>query len=147
MELFSDDFFMKKALDEAKAAFEQEEIPIGAVVVYENKIIGKGFNQTERLIDVTAHAEMLAITAAAGYLNSKFLDECTLYITIEPCLMCAGAIKWARFHRIVFGASEPKTGFSRHGEELLGKKTSITRGILADECAALMQAFFKEKRR
>lgn len=146
MEVFTDAYFMQKALAEAQKALEEDEIPIGAVVVYENTIIGKGYNQTEKLNDVTAHAEMLAITAAATYLNSKFLDECTLYVTIEPCLMCAGAIKWARFHKIVFGAEEPKTGFTRIDKQLLGKKTEVSGGVMAEECASLMQAFFKQKR-
>jgi tRNA(adenine34) deaminase len=132
MEVFTDEYFMQRAIAEAQKAMEEDEIPIGAVVVYEN--------------DVTAHAEMLAITAAASYLNSKFLDECTLYVTIEPCLMCAGAIKWARFHKIVFGAEEPKTGFTRISKDLLGKKTQISGGVMAEECAALMQHFFKQKR-
>jgi tRNA(adenine34) deaminase len=146
MEVFTDEYFMQRAIAEAQKAMEEDEIPIGAVVVYENAIIGKGYNQTEKLNDVTAHAEMLAITAAASYLNSKFLDECTLYVTIEPCLMCAGAIKWARFHKIVFWAEEPKTGFTRISKDLLGKKTQISGGVMAEECAALMQHFFKQKR-
>jgi tRNA(adenine34) deaminase len=146
MEMFSDEYFMRKALAEAERAFEEDEIPIGALIVYENKIIGKGYNQTEKLNDVTAHAEMLAITAAASALNSKFLDECTLYVTVEPCTMCAGAISWARFHRIVFGAEEPKHGFSQKAPSILGKKTEIVKGVLADECAELMKAFFSGKR-
>ena len=146
MEMFSDEYFMKKALNEAERAFEEDEIPIGAIVVYENRIIGKGYNQTEKLNDVTAHAEMLAITAAATALNSKFLDECTLYVTVEPCTMCAGAISWARFHRIVYGAAEPKYGFSHKAKDALGKKTEIVNGILAEECASLMKSFFSNKR-
>jgi tRNA(adenine34) deaminase len=146
MEPFTDEYWMQKALNEAAQASEEDEIPIGAVVVIENRIIGKGYNQTEKLTDVTAHAEMLAITAASAFLNSKFLDECTLYITVEPCLMCAGAIKWARFHRIVYGAGEPKFGFGRTDSKLLGKKTEVIRGILENECAALMREFFQKKR-
>lgn len=146
MEMFSDEYFMKRALVEAERAFEEEEIPIGAIVVYENRIIGKGYNQTEKLNDVTAHAEMLAITAAASALNSKFLDECTLFVTIEPCTMCAGAISWARFHRIVYGAAEPKYGFSHKAPGILGKKTEVVGGILSDECSALMKSFFSNKR-
>jgi len=141
-----DEYFMQKALQLADEAAAAGEIPIGAVVVHKGKIIAKGYNQTEKLNDVTAHAEMLAITAAATYLNSKFLDECTLYVTIEPCLMCAGAIKWARFHKIVFGAEEPKTGFTRIDKQLLGKKTQVAGGVLAEDCASLMQTFFKQKR-
>ena len=113
MEVYSDEYFMTRALDLAMQAYEEQEVPIGAVVVHNNKIIGKGYNQTEKLQDVTAHAEMLAITAASNAVNGKYLDECTLYVTIEPCLMCAGAIQWSRFSRIVFGASEPKFGFER----------------------------------
>ena len=146
MEVFTDDYFMKKALAEAQKAYDEDEIPIGAVVVYENRIIGKGYNQTERLNDVTAHAEMLAITAAASALNSKFLDECTLYVTIEPCLMCAGAIRWARFHRVVFGASEPKFGFSQMAPGAFGKKTELVTGVMAEQCQEIMTSFFRNKR-
>ncbi len=146
-EIFSDAYFMRKALDLACQAFEEDEVPIGAVVVYENKIIGKGYNQTEKLMDVTAHAEMLAITSAAQYMNSKFLEECTLYVTIEPCVMCGGALKWARFNKVVFGASEPKFGYSIVSESILYHKTNLVKGVLADECAALMKQFFAEKRK
>lgn len=146
MDPFSDDYFMQKALAEAQKAYDEDEIPIGAVVVYENRIIGKGYNQTERLNDVTAHAEMLAITAAASALNSKFLDECTLYVTIEPCLMCAGAIRWARFHRVVFGAPEPKFGFSQLAPGAFGKKTELVTGIMAEQCQEIMTSFFRHKR-
>lgn len=146
-EIFSDAYFMRKALDLASQAFEEDEIPIGAIVVYENKIIGKGYNQTEKLMDVTAHAEMLAITSAAQYMNSKFLDECTLYVTIEPCVMCGGALKWARFNKVVFGATEPKFGYSTISEGILYHKTNVVKGVLADECALLMKQFFAEKRK
>ena len=146
-EIFSDAYFMRKALDLACQAFEEDEVPIGAVVVYENKIIGKGYNQTEKLMDVTAHAEMLAITSAAQYMNSKFLEECTLFVTIEPCVMCGGALKWARFNKVVFGASEPKFGYSIVSESILYHKTNLVKGVLADECAALMKQFFAEKRK
>lgn len=144
-EIFSDAYFMKKALDEAKAAFDADEIPIGAVVVFENRIIGKGYNQSEKLTDVTAHAEMLAITAASSFLNSKFLEECTLYVTIEPCVMCAGAIQWSRLKKVVFGANEPKFGYERFAG-IIGPKTEIVRGVLKDECARLMKSFFEGKR-
>lgn len=137
---------MGKALEEAKRAYEEEEIPIGAIVVMKDRIIGKGYNQTEKLTDVTAHAEMLAITAAASAINSKFLNECTLYVTIEPCHMCAGAIKWARLDRVVFGAAEPKFGFSRSCPGIISGKTEITGGVLEHECATLMQDFFRERR-
>jgi tRNA(adenine34) deaminase len=146
VEPFTDEYWMQKAYSLAKQAFEEDEIPIGAVVVYENKIIGKGYNQTEKLNDVTAHAEMLAITAASSQLNSKFLDECTLYVTVEPCTMCAGAIKWARFHRVVYGASEPKFGFTQTVPTLLGKKTEVIGGVEEKNCAEIMKVFFHSKR-
>ncbi len=146
MEAFGDEYFMQQALRQARMAFDDGEVPVGAVIVVEDRIIGKGYNQTEMLNDVTAHAEMIAITAAAGHMNSKFLDECTLYVTVEPCLMCAGALKWARFHRIVYGASEPKFGFSKDVPNLFGKKTELVGGVLADECGSLMTQFFKERR-
>jgi tRNA(adenine34) deaminase len=146
-ELFTDDYFMRKALDEAMAAFDSDEIPIGAVVVFENKIIGKGHNQTEKLTDVTAHAEMLAITAASSSLNSKYLDECTLYVTVEPCLMCGGAMQWARLKRMVYGASEPKFGFTKTNAKLLDAKTEVLRGVMEADCAALMKQFFAAKRK
>lgn len=146
MELFSDEYWMNRALEEAKVAAEEDEVPIGALVVLENKIIGRGYNQTEKLTDVTAHAEMLAITAASSYLNSKYLDECVLYVTIEPCTMCAGAIKWARFHKIVYGAAEPKFGFTKSDAHLLGKKTEVVKGVLKEPCGDLMRNFFAKKR-
>jgi tRNA(adenine34) deaminase len=146
MEVYSDEYFMTRALDLAMQAYEEQEVPIGAVVVHNNKIIGKGYNQTEKLQDVTAHAEMLAITAASNAVNGKYLDECTLYVTIEPCLMCAGAIQWSRFSRIVFGASEPKFGFERIDKRLLGK-TEVISGIMAEECSDVMKRFFRERRK
>jgi tRNA(adenine34) deaminase len=146
-ELFKvDEFYMRKALEQAQRAFDEEEVPIGALVVCNNKIIGKGYNQTEKLIDVTAHAEMIAITAAAAELGSKYLDECTLYVTIEPCVMCAGAIKHARFHKIVIGAKEPKTGFSNFLDGDFNMKTELKSGVLEDECRSMMQSFFRNRR-
>ena len=146
-ELFKvDEFYMRKALEQAQRAFDEEEVPIGALVVCNNKIIGKGYNQTEKLIDVTAHAEMIAITAAAAELGSKYLDECTLYVTIEPCIMCAGAIKHARFHKIVIGAKEPKTGFSNFLDGDFNMKTELKSGVLEDECRSMMQSFFRNRR-
>ena len=146
-ELFKvDEFYMRKALEQAQRAFDEEEVPIGAVVVCNNKIIGKGYNQTEKLVDVTAHAEMIAITAAAAELGSKYLDECTLYVTIEPCVMCAGAIKHARFHKIVIGAKEPKTGFSNFLDGDFNMKTELKSGVLEDECRNMMQSFFRNRR-
>lgn len=145
-ELDLDVVFMQKALEQARMAFEADEVPIGAVVVCNNRIIGKGHNQTEKLKDVTAHAEMLAITAAAGAIGGKYLDECTLYITIEPCVMCAGAIKHARFNRIVVGATEPKMGYSNFLTAQFNTKTEIRTGVMESECRQLMKDFFKEKR-
>jgi tRNA(adenine34) deaminase len=145
-EINQDELWMKKALDQAQLAFDEDEVPIGAIVVCNNRIIGKGYNQTEKLRDVTAHAEMLAITAAAATLNSKFLDECTLYITIEPCVMCAGAIKHARFQKIVIGALEPKMGFSNYLAEEFNSRTEVVTGIQEKECREMMQKFFKGKR-
>ncbi|OGX89505.1 nucleoside deaminase [Hymenobacter coccineus] len=142
----TDDDFMAQALREAHAALAAGEIPIGAVVVLENKIIGRGHNQTERLRDVTAHAEMLALTAAANHLGNKYLADCTLYVTVEPCVMCAGASAWAQLRAVVYGAEEPKTGFRRHGP-LLHPRTELRGGVRAPECAALMQSFFRAKRR
>lgn len=143
---FSHEYFMGQALKEAQKALEEDEIPVGAIVVCQNKIIGKGHNQTEKLNDVTAHAEMLAITAATNYLGAKFLDECTLYVTLEPCLMCAGAIFWARPKRLVFGAHDTKRGFMKQGNELLHPKTLLSSGVLEAECASLIKGFFKKKR-
>lgn len=145
MELLGDDYFMQKALQLAEKAFDEEEIPIGAVVVHDQKIIGKGYNQTERLTDVTAHAEMIAITSASDYLGNKFLNECTLYVTIEPCTMCFGAIQWSRIGRVVFGGAEQKTGFRSKGLEF-PKKVELTYGVLEKNCADLMTHFFKTKR-
>ncbi len=146
MELDLDVLYMKKALEQAQMAYDADEVPIGAIVVCNSKIIGKGFNQTERLNDVTAHAEMLAITAAASHLGGKYLDECTLYVTIEPCVMCAGAIKHARFQRVVIGATEPKTGFSQYLNQDFNTKTELKMGVLEEDCRIIMKQFFKEKR-
>ena len=142
----TDDYFMQQALLEAEKALAANEIPIGAVVVFEQQIIGRGYNQTERLRDVTAHAEMLALTAAANYLGNKYLADCTLYVTIEPCVMCAGASYWAQLQAVVFGADEPKVGFRRHGP-LLHPRTQLRGGVRAEECAALMRGFFNLKRK
>jgi tRNA(adenine34) deaminase len=127
-------------------ALAVDEIPIGAVVVLDNQVIGRGYNQTERLRDVTAHAEMLALTAAANHLGNKYLADCTLYVTIEPCVMCAGASYWAQLKAVVFGAEEPKVGFRRHGP-LLHPRTKLRGGVLAEECAVLMRQFFSLKRK
>ena len=136
---------MSKALQLAERAFEEDEVPIGAVVVHNQKIIGKGYNQTEKLTDVTAHAEMIAITSASEYMGSKFLNECTLYVTVEPCIMCFGAIEWSRIGKVVFGAHEPKSGYSSKGLAFNHKVESIS-SVREVECANLMKAFFKKKR-
>lgn len=141
-----DEYYMKMSLMEAQRAFDEDEVPIGAIVVSKGNVIGKGYNQVEKLKDVTAHAEMLAITAAAHYMGSKFLEDATMYITIEPCLMCATAIKWARIGRIVIGAREPKVGFSLYGDHILHPKTECAFGVLEKESAQLLTKFFKEKR-
>jgi tRNA(adenine34) deaminase len=143
--LFSDEYFMKQALLEAQKAFSIGEIPVGCVVVSNNQIIGKGHNLTERLNDVTAHAEMQAITAAANFLGAKYLPDCTIYITLEPCIMCAGAIFWAQFNRVVYAASDDKRGFQKALVNL-HPKTKIEKGILADEASDLMKQFFKNLR-
>lgn len=144
--MFTDEYFMKQALNEARQARDEGEIPIGAVVVCNNRIIARAHNQTERLNDPTAHAEMLAITAAVSALGAKYLTECTLYVTIEPCVMCAGAIGWAQIQTLVYGAGEEKRGFSKYAPAALHPKTVIRNGILADECAKEMKEFFKTKR-
>lgn len=146
MEIFTDEFFMKKALQEAQKAFEKDEIPVGAIIVANKQIIAKAHNQTEQLKDVTAHAEMLAITAAAQYLDAKYLNNCTLYVTLEPCPMCASALAWAKIDRIVIGASDAKKGFSLLDEKLLHPKTIINKGVMAKESKALLQDFFEHKR-
>ncbi len=137
---------MKQALSEAKQAFEKDEVPIGAVVVCNNRIIARAHNLTETLNDVTAHAEMQAITAAANVLGGKYLDECTLYVTIEPCPMCAGALGWVQLQRIVYGAADPKRGYTKFSTKVLHTKTEVNNGVLAEECGELMKVFFEKKR-
>jgi tRNA(adenine34) deaminase len=144
--LHSDEHFMRQALLLAEQAFQEDEVPIGAVVVCNNRIIGRGYNQVERLHDATAHAEMLAITAASDFLGSNYLEGCTLYVTIEPCPMCAGALRWVQLERVVFGAAEPKFGYSRFGQEMLHPKTEVVSGIFAEESRQLMRSFFQQKR-
>lgn len=140
-----DEFWMQRALDEAKQAFEKDEVPVGAIVVYNDQVIGRGHNLTESFVDVTAHAEIQAITAASNTLGSKFLDDCKIYITLEPCPMCAGALYWARPAQIIFGAVDEKRGAGRY-EGIYHPKTTIQSGILQDECSELMKSFFKKKR-
>jgi tRNA(adenine34) deaminase len=144
--MFDDEYFMKMALTEAEEAFLLGEVPVGAVVVAGNRIIGCGHNLTEQLHDITAHAEMQAITAAANYLNAKYLTDCKLYVTLEPCVMCAGAIAWAQLGTLVYAASDPKRGYSLLGKPLLHPKTIVTKGILEVESAQLLQKFFTRLR-
>lgn len=141
-----DERYMREALREAMAAAEEDEVPIGAVVVCRGRIIAKGHNMTERLKDPTAHAEMIAITAAAEAMGGKYLTDCTLYVTVEPCPMCAGALAWSQISRVVYGALDPKRGFSMFSPSLLHPKTDITAGVLAQECGQLVSDFFKNKR-
>ena len=138
--------YMKEALREARMAAAEDEVPIGAVVVCRGRIIGKGHNMTERLNDPTAHAEMIAITAATEAMGGKYLNDCTLYVTVEPCPMCAGALAWSQVGRVVYGASDPKRGFSLVSPSLMHPKTEITSGILEEECGALVSDFFRNKR-
>jgi tRNA(adenine34) deaminase len=143
MELFTDEYFMREALREARKALEISEVPVGAVVVCRNKIIARGHNQTEKLTDATAHAEMLAVTAAANYLGAKYLSECTLYVTLEPCVMCAGAMHWTQLQRLVYGASDVQRGYSLVTSPLLHPRTEVTKGVKAEECKQLLDTFFK----
>jgi tRNA(adenine34) deaminase len=144
--LIQDEKFMKEALRLAQQAYEESEIPIGCVVVANGRILGKGYNQTEKLQDPTAHAEMIAITSACSALGGKYLQDCTLYVTIEPCLMCAGALAWSQISRVVWGAGEEKSGFTRLNQLVLHPKTQTRSGVLAHDCRELMISFFKGKR-
>ena len=141
-----DTFYMGQALLEAKKAFDRGEVPVGAVVVCHDRIIARSHNLTETLNDVTAHAEMQAITAAANYLGGKYLAECTLFVTVEPCVMCAGAIAWAQMGRLVFGATDEKRGYQRYASNAMHPKTKVLQGVLQDDCASLMKEFFKKRR-
>lgn len=141
-----DEYFMKQALVEAQKAAEQGEVPVGAVIVCDKRIIARAHNQTQMLNDVTAHAEMLAITSAASYLGSKYLTECTLYVTLEPCTMCAGALYWSQISKVVYGASDDQRGFMNHGKSMLHPKTKLEYGVLHDACTELLKQFFKLKR-
>lgn len=142
---FDDTFFMKKALEEAHRAFEKDEVPVGAVIVNKETLIARGHNSTELLNDVTAHAEMQAITAAENYLGGKYLHDCTLYVTLEPCQMCAGALYWSQIGKVVFGTADPKRGFRTFGGQL-HPKTKLESGILKHEASGLLKAYFKSKR-
>lgn len=143
---YNDEYFMKQAFLEAKKAFDQDEVPVGAVIVVNQQIIARAHNLTEKLKDVTAHAEVQAITAASEYLGAKYLTNCTLYVTLEPCTMCAGALYWSQIDKVIFAARDEKRGASRIKEGLYHPKTVVSNGIMADECAQLMQDFFKAKR-
>ena len=138
--------YMQMALREAQCAFDEGEVPVGAVVVCKDRVIARAHNLTETLNDVTAHAEMQAITAAANALGGKYLVDCTLYVTVEPCVMCAGAIAWAQVSRVVFGAADDKRGYRRYAPNALHPKTAVVQGVMADEAAALMKDFFKQRR-
>lgn len=144
--IFTDEYFMKKALQEAEMAFDKGEIPVGALIVIDNRVIARTHNLTEMLNDVTAHAEMQAITSAANFLGGKYLKNCTLYVTLEPCQMCAGALYWSQITKIVFGASDEQRGFEKMGTQI-HPKTTVIRGVLADEAGALMKRFFLERRK
>jgi tRNA(adenine34) deaminase len=143
--IFTDEYFMKKALQEAEIAFEKGEIPVGAIIVIDNKVIARSHNLTEMLNDVTAHAEMQSITAAANFIGGKYLKNCTLYVTLEPCQMCAGALYWSQISKIVFGANDDQRGYQKLGTQL-HPKTSVISGVLAEEAANLMRRLFAEKR-
>jgi len=144
---FSDEYFMKEALKEAKKAFNEDEVPVGAVIVCENRVIARSHNMTEKLNDVTAHAEMIAFTSATDFLGGKYLNECTLYVTLEPCIMCAGACYWTQIKKVVYGANDVKRGFSHLNEKILHPKTEIITGILEKECGQLIIDFFTRKRK
>ena len=146
MELYSDTYFMNEAFKEAQKAFDADEVPVGAVIVAENKIIARGHNLTEQLNDVTAHAEMQTITSAANYIGGKYLNDCTLYVTLEPCLMCAGALHWTHITKIVYGANDDKKGFSRINHPILHPKTIVVNGVLEEQCSRILKDFFQKKR-
>jgi len=146
IEVFTDEYFMKQALAEAAKAADQGEVPVGAVMVCDGRIIARAHNSTEQLADVTAHAEIIAITSASSFLGSKYLRECTLYVTLEPCLMCAGALAWAQLGRLVYGASDDKKGFMIHGKSLLHPATKVEFGIENAACSQILTSFFERKR-
>lgn len=146
LSVFSDEHFMREALKEAQKAFDQDEVPVGAVIVSKNRIIARSHNLTETLNDVTAHAEMQAITAAANFLGGKYLEDCKLYVTLEPCVMCAGALFWSQISHVIYGASDEKRGCHKVDKNLFHPKTIVKGGVLAEECATLMKDFFKKKR-
>jgi len=146
-ELFSNEYFMKLALREAQKAAEIGEVPVGAVIVANNLVIAKTHNQVQLLEDVTAHAEILAITSASSYLGAKYLHDCTMYVTLEPCMMCAGALKWSQIGKIVYGTGDEQNGFMKYGKELLHEKTKLEYGVLHEDCSQIIKSFFEAKRR
>ena len=146
MELFTDDYFMKQAIAEAHIAAGEDEVPVGAVIVCADRVIARAHNQTERLNDPTAHAEMLAITSATSSLGAKYLTGCRLYVTVEPCVMCAGAIGWSQLEAVIYGAHDEKRGYTKFAPKALHPKTEVRSGIMEQDCAGLMKAFFKNKR-
>ena len=147
MQLFSDEYFMKEALKEAQKAFEKDEVPVGAIIVWNNRIIARAHNLTETLTDVTAHAEMQAFTAASNAIGGKYLDECTLYVTVEPCVMCAGAAYWTQLGKLVFGTADEERGYSLINDNILHPRTEVVTGVLENECATIMKTFFRKKRK
>jgi len=146
IDIYTDEYFMKQAFNQAKLAFDAEEIPIGAVIVSNKKIIARAHNQTELLNDFTAHAEMIAFTSASEYFGNKYLDKCTLYVTLEPCIMCSGASFWTRISKIVYGASDPKRGFTSVEKNILHPKTEVISGIMEKESSEILDLFFEQKR-
>ncbi len=146
LSVFGPEYFMRQAYLEAQKAYDDEEVPVGAVITCDNKIIARSHNSTERLKDVTAHAEILAITAACSYLQNKYLKGCTLYVTLEPCVMCAGALRWSQPEKVVYAVADPKAGFMRYGKDLLHPKTQLQYGLMEKECQELLLRFFKSKR-
>ena len=146
MNVYSDEYFMRIALEQAQIAFENDEVPVGAVITYRDKVIAKGHNLCEKLTDFTAHAEMQVLTSASSYLQNKYLNECTLYVTLEPCIMCAGATFWTRIRRIVFGACDEKRGFSRFSNKITHPKTIVNGSVMESECSFLLKSFFQKKR-
>lgn len=146
LQIHSDEFYMKQALIEAEIALEENEIPVGAVIVCENRVIARAHNQTERLQDVTAHAEMLAITSAQNYLGSKYLNDCTLYVCLEPCNMCGGALYWSQIGRVVYAASDEKRGYSQTSQDILHPKTQVENGLLSSHAEVLIEEFFRKMR-
>jgi len=146
MSVFGHEYFMRKALNEAQIAYQNDEVPVGAVIVYDNKIIAKGHNLCEKLIDFTAHAEMQAMTSASNFLENKYLNNCSLYVTLEPCVMCAGAAFWTRIGTLIYGASDQKRGFSKIQNSIIHPKTIVISSILENECSMILKKFFQKKR-